>query len=347
MHRPKKTTGRSLKPNRHQTKRLYIYNFELTFNKLQFTKAKIKSIMLMTSNATTQTTRVNDDEAEKKEEKSVMVASNFQGGCSTLSLWRIGDKLIVRKQSIEKVQYLCESEALKHLSGHPHVVRMISYNEGVLYLEYCQNGDLFDYIHNNGRLSEKKCKTIMSQLCSALIAAKQQKIFHRDIKAENVFFDKFGNTKLGDWGLASFRESSSVIRGTLGSIAPDFFTREGLYDLEKADVWSLGVLLFTIVFGAPPYESPKVVRKEDNRQLLECCPLLQLILTKQWKKFWVYQERRNTKGLKPLIESMLSVDPKERPTFEEISSHPWLIESTEEDPPIVCETKCGLAANIM
>lgn len=291
----------------------------------------------------------SNDKAEEKEEKPVIVASNFQGGCSSLTLWRCGEKLFVRKQPTEKVQYLCESEALKRLNGHPHIVQMVSHKNGVLYLEYCHNGDLFDHIHSNGCLSENKCKTVMSQLCSALIAAKKHKIFHRDIKAENVFFDKFGNTKLGDWGLASFRESSGRIRGTLRSIAPDFFTGEkGLYDLEKADVWSLGVLLFTIVFGGPPYETPKIVRNEKG-QRLECCSLLKLILTKNWKRFWVYQEHRITKGLKPLLESMLSVDPKERPTFEEISSHPWLLAREEEDAiEPVCETKCGgLAANIM
>ena len=142
--------------------------------------------------------------------------------------------------------------------------------------------------------------------------------------------DKNDNIKVGDWGLASFRTHSNKLRGTLGSIAPELLTggETMLYDLEKADVWSLGVLLFTILFGGPPYEAPKVSKNAEDGHCLEPDEFLRMILKKEWKKFWLYQNRFCKKSmnsdLKRLLESMLSVDPNERPTFEEIASHPWL-----------------------
>ena len=284
------------------------------------------SITLTNSDNSVATQTAWEDEKPKK---PVRIASKFQGGCSSLSLWRFNEQLMVRKQPDNEIQYLCETEALKILRGHPHIVNMVSYKRGILCLEYCEQGDLFDLIQANGHLGEKRCKTIVSQLCSALIAAKQKNIFHRDLKLENVFFDNCGNVKLGDWGLCSFRTHSKRIKGTLGSIAPEQLTGNGAYDLEKADVWSLGVLLFMMVFGRLPYEIPsKRKKKTRDGQHLEFGPLLRMILRSEWKKFWLchHSPAGDFHTVKGLLESMLSADPKDRPTFEEIASHRWLKE---------------------
>ena len=143
-----------------------------------------------------------------------------------------------------------------------------------------------------------------------------------------------------------FAQHSKTLRGTLGSIAPEFLSREGPHDLEKGDVWSLGVLLFTILFGGPPYAVPKKSKKG-----LEPDEFLRMILKKEWKKFWLYQNRLCKKSMNSdverLLESMLSVDPNERPTFEEIASHSWLTLSVNSPTSVArdehfeaTETKC-------
>jgi serine/threonine protein kinase len=234
---------------------------------------------------------------------------------------------------------------------------MLSHGRGVLFVEYCQGGDLFDLIKAKGALRPNYCRQIISEICSALVAAKQKQIFHRDIKLENVFLDKHGKVKLGDWGLSSFRSHSNALRGTLSSIAPELVSGDGrtAHDLEKADTWGLGVVLFTIFFGRPPYETPQVKENAEKGRYLECDPFLRMILEKKWEAFWLYQNRLcdgTNADVKRLLESMLSVDPNERPTFENIASHPWLVPArsptsiARRDEGIIelCaefETKCG------
>lgn len=70
-------------------------------------------------------------------------------------------------------------------------------------MEYCQNGELFNYINSRGPLSDKKAARIFKQILLAMKYLKSQRIFHRDIKCENILFDKNWNAKLVDFGFAT------------------------------------------------------------------------------------------------------------------------------------------------
>jgi serine/threonine protein kinase len=71
-------------------------------------------------------------------------------------------------------------------------------------MEYCQNGELFDYINRRGPLPEKEAAEIFHQILSALIYLRHQKISHRDVKPENILFHKNGKVKLIDFGFSCY-----------------------------------------------------------------------------------------------------------------------------------------------
>jgi len=89
---------------------------------------------------------------------------------------------------------------------HPHVIKTheVFEENGKIYIvmEYCNKGDLFDYIKSNGKLSEEESKKLFKQLILAVEYLARNQVVHRDIKPENLLFDKHMNLKLADFGLA-------------------------------------------------------------------------------------------------------------------------------------------------
>ena len=114
-------------------------------------------------------------------------------------------------------------------------------------MEYCQHGELFDYIVNHKRLTDDESSIFFHQLINGIEYIHSQKIVHRDLKPENVLLDKDGHVKLTDFGLSkallSKRNSKAyTICGTPQYIAPEIIKNKG-YD-KTVDWWSLGVLMY-------------------------------------------------------------------------------------------------------
>ena len=118
-------------------------------------------------------------------------------------------------------------------------------------MEYCQNGELFNHINSRGPLSEKKAAKIFKQILSAMKYLKSQRIFHRDIKCENILFDRNWNAKLVDFGLATKeadKNFSTTFCGSPSYTAPELFLKPK-YKAETVDVWCLGVTLYAMLYG--------------------------------------------------------------------------------------------------
>lgn len=124
-------------------------------------------------------------------------------------------------------------------------------------MEYAEHGNLRDFMMSSIRLSDKIIRTIFTQLSLSIDHLHNRlKISHQDIKAENIMLDKFFNIKLIDFGFAEkFEDEDSSLTNYCGSpnyIAPEIVRREKFTCVS--DVWSLGVLLYLMVFGKYPYE---------------------------------------------------------------------------------------------
>ena len=142
---------------------------------------------------------------------------------------------------------------------HPNIVKYFeTYDDNkylYLVMEFIDGQEMFDAIthHNNHRFTEKEAVKYMEQLFMAVSHLHAQGIVHRDIKPQNIMIDKHDQVRLIDFGLAAIKrhgKSLDTIAGTPLYMSPEVL--KGNYGKE-ADMWSLGVLLYTLVSGYLPF----------------------------------------------------------------------------------------------
>jgi polo-like kinase 1 len=131
-------------------------------------------------------------------------------------------------------------------------------------LELCHNQSMNEMIKRRKRLTEPEAAFFMTQLLEAVRYMHHENVIHRDLKLGNLFLDKNVHIKVGDFGLATKvedkEEKRKTICGTPNYIAPEVIqgdkTKRG-HSFE-VDVWSMGVILYTVLVGKPPYEAKDV-----------------------------------------------------------------------------------------
>lgn len=210
---------------------------------------------------------------------------------------------------------LREVSVLKHLS-HPNIVRVFEFFEDRLryyiVMELCSGRELFDLILASGHLDEFRSAHIMEQLLSAVSYCHSLHIVHRDLKPENVIVeDRNLDVKLIDFDSATFFDVSHQVRGYYGTtyyMAPEVIL--GDYD-EKCDVWSLGVILYVLLSGRPPFwgYTDRVVKSAIVNDPLS-------LNGKEWLSV--------SASAKDLISRMLTKDQSRRISASEAFLHPWI-----------------------
>lgn len=217
-------------------------------------------------------------------------------------------------------ELLVMRKIVEDVSPHPNVIHLYDVCEdsfGVhLILELCFGGELFDRIVGQARYNEAGAAAVVRQIAKGLEALHGANIVHRDLKPENcLFLNKNENSplKIMDFGLSSFEDYANPVVGLFGSIdyvSPEALSRDNKIT-TKTDIWSLGVILYILLSGYPPFFAP------SNRQKQ------QMILNGQFsfdEKTW----KNISSSAKQLISSLLEVDPNMRPTAQEIVEHPWV-----------------------
>jgi len=212
---------------------------------------------------------------------------------------------------------------------HPNCVKLVEIfqsqkKNGKVYmvLEILEGGELFDRIVSKGSYSEKEASDLMAVMASTLAHLHAQGIVHRDLKPENLMYlDKTPASpiKVTDFGLAKLIPHDGVSHmmhsacGTPGYVAPEVLKNEpGGYD-SQCDMWSLGVILYILLCGFPPFyheHTSELYRQIKKGQYDFPDP------------YWT----DISAGAKDLVRRLLTVDPKKRLTAVQMADHPWISE---------------------
>ncbi|OMJ87090.1 hypothetical protein SteCoe_11238 [Stentor coeruleus] len=220
-------------------------------------------------------------------------------------------------QQRDPICKLKEIQILKTLD-HPNILKCyeIFEDENKYYVatEYCSGGDLFAEILKLKKFTESKAAEIMFQLLSALTYCHEKKVIHRDLKPENILLlgekDNF-TIKVADFGSSCILDKEHRLNGCFGSayyIAPEVLSNN--YN-EKCDIWSLGIIMYILLTGRPPYSGKDT---ETILQQVKECPL---IIT-PFKVLGLSSESVN------LLQMLLRVSPESRISAREAVSHPWI-----------------------
>ncbi|EAY00485.1 CAMK family protein kinase [Trichomonas vaginalis G3] len=179
-------------------------------------------------------------------------------------------------------------------------------------MEYCSRGELFSYLLQNGVLADFQIKHMLSQLVNALVYLHGRNIAHRDIKPENILIDQDLNVKLADFCLCHSTSNQQMLLTPCGSpfYAPPEIISNIPYDGKKGDMWSLGVVVFTMATGALPWT------ETNQTQLLQ-----QIVNADYVVPVTV------SPNIRHLIQALMDPNPSKRPSAEEVKSLPWMQEN--------------------
>ncbi|XP_061863201.1 SNF-related serine/threonine-protein kinase-like [Colius striatus] len=211
-------------------------------------------------------------------------------------------------------QLLQEVRCMK-LVQHPNVVRLYevidTHAKLYLILELGDGGDMFDHImRHEGGLAEPRAKHYFAQIVHAISYCHKLHVVHRDLKPENVvFFQEQGLVKLTDFGFSNRFQPGKMLTTSCGSLAysaPEILLGDE-YDAPAVDIWSLGVILYMLVCGHPPFQEAN--DSETLTMIMDCRYSVPPHVSAQCAD---------------LISRMLQRDPKQRASLEQIEAHAWL-----------------------
>jgi len=230
---------------------------------------------------------------------------------------KIIDKTQLNPGSLQKL--FREVRIMKTLD-HPNIVKLFQVieTEKTLYLvmEYASGGEVFDYLVLHGRMKEKEARAKFRQIVSAVQYCHQKKIIHRDLKAENLLLDSEMNIKIADFGFSNEFVPGNKLDTFCGSppyAAPELFQGKK-YDGPEVDVWSLGVILYTLVSGSLPFDGSTL------RELRE-----RVLRGKYRIPFYMSTDCEN------LLKKFLVLNPTRRASLEVIMKDKWMNMGYEEE----------------
>jgi len=222
-----------------------------------------------------------------------------------------------------------EVQILRDIAGHANIIELketFEISSSIfLVFELLQRGELFDYLTEVVKCSERQTRRFMRSILTALSYLHSKNIVHRDLKPENILLDDKLNVHLSDFGFSIRRENGEFFQdllGTPGYMAPEMLKCS--MDLDhpgygtQIDMWACGVIMYSLLAGAPPFW--------HRKQMI----MLRRIVEGQYtfsKPDW----NDISESAKDLVSKLLVVDPDVRLTADQALQHPFFDTGTEKD----------------
>lgn len=224
---------------------------------------------------------------------------------------------LVCKEDVKDVQ--AEVAIMNLVGGHPHVVTLESTHEDKdfvhIVMELCAGGELFDSIVESGNFSERKAAQVFRRMVEVVNHCHELGVMHRDLKPENFLLTARGpdgELKLTDFGLGVFFKPGDKFRDLVGSpyyVAPEVLRK---HYSHQADMWSLGVILYILLSGLPPFwgDTEDQIFKMVLKGALD-------FKSDPWPKI--------SDAAKDCVRRLLEMDPAARASAQQILQHDWLV----------------------
>ena len=225
---------------------------------------------------------------------------------------KILDKLkIVENEDLERI--IREMRMLSELDND-HVIKVYQIYEDdyhyLIIMEYCEGGELFNYIVKKQRLSENETAFFYYQIIEGIEYIHSKGIAHRDLKPENLLLDKDNKIKIIDFGLSNYFDGVQKLETPCGS--PCYASPEMVggnkYNGFFIDVWATGIILFAMLCGYLPFE-------DENND----------ILFKQILEGKINYPSYLSDLSKDLLIKIIETNPDKRIKIEEIKKHPFYL----------------------
>jgi serine/threonine protein kinase len=246
---------------------------------------------------------------------------------------KVAIKIIYKKiaKNCNYEKYILNEIKISTKLNHPNIINTLKYcetqNSHALILEFMPKGDLFDTIVRNKRLSEDTARNYFRQIISGVSYLHSKNIIHRDLKPENILIDMDDNIKICDFGYSRFINNNNDNNnndnkdhdimlispvGTINYQAPEILKNSGYYG-TGCDIWSCGVILYSMICGFLPFN-------HNNNTI-------QNIISGDYKNGKKYLSDKAF----DLVSKILVVNPNKRYKLNDIITHPWFINTTEQN----------------
>ena len=203
---------------------------------------------------------------------------------------------------------------------HENIIKLYNVhedNENInIIMEYAEHGNLYELIKKNNGFPEYKAFEYFIQVVNAVYYLHNNNIIHRDIKPENILIGDNNKIKLCDFGWAKelTLENRSTFCGTVEYMAPEIVENEN-YDYG-VDIWSLGILLYELLYGHSPFKA------NSTKNVI--------INIKSHKIIYDDKNRNVSNSCKDLIKKLLNGNPQKRYKIKDILEHPFIKKYSEK-----------------
>jgi calcium/calmodulin-dependent protein kinase I len=252
---------------------------------------------------------------------------------------KVAVKIILKKNVKGNEQMVYDELEMLQRMKHPHIVKFVDWFESrdkyYIVTQLATGGELFDRICEQGRFTEKDASQTIRQVLEAVDYLHDNNVVHRDLKPENLLYltsSPNSDLVLADFGIAKMLDSKdevlTTMAGSFGYAAPEVMLKKG--HGKPVDMWSLGVITYTLLCGYSPF------RSENLQDLIDECSNARVIFH---ERYW----KDVSDDAKDFIGHLLQPDADDRSTSKQALRHSWLSGENATDHNLLPEIRAYMA----